>query len=293
MMMTSSAGGDRMDDTNTRPPRFSILTPAYNAAATLPRTVESVLAQTFGDWEHVIVDDGSADDTVAVARSYAGRDSRIRVLEQDHQGVTKTRIDSMRHARGELFARLDADDAMLPEYLERVDVFFREHPEAEIVSTNGYQVLAGGRRVYYYTEPEFQSVMSLSITDMLSGRLFGTSAVMARSVYELTGGPRPESRSEDIDLWLRAVAMGAKHYHLPEPLFLYYQDASDRVSDDVPAVWRSHAEILEHLISEGLIAGEDVRLARRAIRRYRLRLALRWDLWGTPVRRILVRGGRA
>lgn len=279
------------DSTGT--PRFSILTPAYNAASTLARTIESVLEQTYADWEHVIVDDGSSDETVQIARSYAAEEPRIRVFASEHQGVSRTRIQTMAHARGELFARLDADDCMTPTYLERVDAFFGEHPDAQIVSTNGYQVFPDGRRVYYYTAPIFQETSSLSISDMLSGYLIGTSAVMTRDVYEMTGGPRPEARSEDIDLWLRAVAMGAVHYHLPEPIFLYYQDASNRVSDDTRAVWRSHVEILEHLIAEGMLSGSDEALARKAIRRHRVKLGLRWDSWGLPARKAVSRVGRA
>ncbi len=277
----------------SRSPRFSILTPAYNAEATLTRSLDSVLAQTCEDWELVLIDDGSSDGTLALAESYAARDPRVRVFGRPHRGVTASRIESMELAQGELFVRLDADDAMAPEYLETIDRFFGKHPDADIVSTNGYQVFADGRRIYYYTAPIFQKESSLTISDMLSGYLIGTSAVMKREVYELTGGPRPEARSEDIDLWLRAVAMGAVHYHLPEPVFRYHQDAEDRVSDDVAAVWRSHVEILRHLIGEGLLSDEDVALARRSIRRYRLKLALRWDQWGIPARRTISRFGKA
>ncbi len=282
-----------MTDSHRPSPRYSILTPAYNASSTIARTIESVLSQTFTDWEHVIVDDGSDDDTREVVRAYADREPRIRLFAEPHRGVTLTRIESMRRSRGDLFARLDADDCMLPEYLERVDEVFRSHPDAQIVSTNGYQVLAGGQRVYYYTDPVFQQMGTLTISDMLKGHLIGTSAVMTRDVYEMTGGPRPEARSEDIDLWFRAIAMGAVHYHLPEPVFLYYQDAPHRVSDDVAAVWRSHVEIVQHLIDEGLLGAEDVELARAMIRRYRLRLALRWHRWGIPARKALARTGRA
>ncbi len=273
-------------------PRFSVLTPAYNAERTLSRAIESVLAQAFDDWEHIIIDDGSTDGTLALARSYAEQDVRIRVYACAHRGVTASRIEAMQQARGELFARLDADDAFTPEYLEKVEAFFGKHPDAEIVSTNGYQVFADGRRVYYYTAPVFQEESSLSIGDMLSGLLIGTSAVMTRGVFEMTGGPRPESRSEDIDLWMRAVAMGATHHHLPEPVFLYYQDAPNRVSDDVAAVWRSHIEIIEYLIAEGMLDQRETDLARKAIRRYRLKLALRWHRWGIPIRRRMAQTGR-
>lgn len=273
-------------------PRFSILTPAYNAELTLGRTVESVIAQTFVDWEQIIIDDGSDDRTLEVARSYAAQDPRVKVFERPHRGVTKTRIETMELAHGKLFARLDADDRMAPTYLERVAAFFEDHPDAQIVSTNGYQVFSDGREVYYYTAERFQSVTSLTISDMLAGYLIGTSAVMTRDVYELTGGPRPEARSEDIDLWLRAVALGAVHYHLPEPLFYYHQDAENRVSDDVEAVWRSHVEILQHLLDAELLSADDAALARRFIRRYQLKLRLRWDRWGIPARKAISRVGR-
>lgn len=274
-------------------PRFSILTPAYNASATIARAIESVLAQTEGDWEHVIVDDGSTDSTLDRARHYASEDPRIKVFACAHRGVTLSRIEAMHRATGQLFARLDADDEMEPVYLEKVDEVFRSHPDAQIVSTNGYQVHADGTRVYYYTDPVFQALTSLTLADMLDGHLIGTSGVMTREVYELTGGPRPEARSEDVDLWLRSVAMGAKHYHLPEPVFLYHQDAENRVSSDVPAVWRSHVEILEHLLGTGLLSERERQLARAAIRRYRIRLALRWDRWGSPARRSWTRRGRS
>jgi glycosyltransferase involved in cell wall biosynthesis len=258
--------------------------PAYNASATIGRSIESVLGQTFADWELVIIDDGSHDDTLKTAQSYAERDERIRVHSGPHRGLVGARSESMRQACGELFARLDSDDEMLPEYLSRIDAIFREHPDAQIVSTNGYQALPDGRLVEYYRDPVFQKVSSLTVTDMLSGHLFGTSTVMSRDVYELTGGPREGARSEDIDLWFRALAHGAVHYHLPEPVFLYHQSA-ESMSKNAAAVWRSHIEILENLISTGLLSPSDVELARKAIRRYRLRLAVRWDLWGTPLRR--------
>lgn len=268
------------------PPRFSILMPAYNAAATIGRSIESVLGQTLADWELVIIDDGSEDDTLEVAQAYAERDERIRVHSSPHRGLVGARSESMRQARGELFARLDSDDEMLPEYLDRTGAVFRAHPDAQVVSTNGFQVMPNGQRVEYYRDSVFQKPSSLTVTDMLTGHLFGTSTVMSREVFEMTGGPREGARSEDIDLWFRALGAGARHYHLPEPVFLYHQSA-ESMSKNARAVWRSHIEIIENLISTGLLSPSDTELARKAIQRYRLRLAVRWDLWGTPLRRLV------
>jgi hypothetical protein len=83
--------------------------------------------------------------------------------------------------------------------------------------------------------------------------------------------------------------MGARHYHLPEPLFLYHQHHQTQMSGDARAVWRSHIEIYENLVKSGLLGPSDARLARRAIRRCKLKLSLRWDMWGIPARRKLAR----
>lgn len=276
----------------TSRPLFSVLTPAYNAEATVARAIESVLAQSCADWEHIVVDDGSTDSTLATARAFAERDPRVKVISMPHRGVTATRIDAASRATGTYIARLDADDRMREDYLERVLDTFSRYPDTDVVSTNGYQVFGDGSQVYYYTDPVFQTESSLSLSDMLAGNLIGTSVVTKREVYEMTGGPRPESRSEDIDLWLRAMAMGAVHRHLPESVFFYHQDAPDRVSDDVEAVWRSHVEIVEHLIGSGFLKVSEVELARRMVRRLKLKLAIGWHRWGLPLRKAVRALGR-
>lgn len=261
-------------------PLFSILTPAYNAEATLQRTIDSVRAQTCSDWEHIIVDDGSADATVDIARAAAESDARIRVIAAPHRGVSLTRIAAMEAAQGRYLARLDADDEMLPEYLEKVGEVFADNPDVQIVSTNGYQVFPNGNRRFYYADPIFSAPNRLTISDLLDGKIFGTSAVMSREVWERTGGPRPEARSEDIDLWMRALAMGFVHQHLPEPLFLYNQGAPGQLTGDVRAVWASHVEIVESLIRNRMLSDDDVKRGRKMNRKNRLRLCLHWDKWG-------------
>src|SRR5215471_3318452 len=98
----------------------SVIIPAYNASATLAATVESLLAQTFPHWEALIVDDGSDDDTVAVAESFGERDPRIRIIRQSHQGVSSARNTGIAQARCEWLLFLDADDWISPRHLERL-----------------------------------------------------------------------------------------------------------------------------------------------------------------------------
>jgi glycosyltransferase EpsJ len=91
--------------------------PAYNAAKYLQKSVGSVIAQSFGDWELLVINDGSSDNTGALAGEFAARDSRIRVISQDNAGVSAARNRGMREARGELIAFLDADDALESDFL--------------------------------------------------------------------------------------------------------------------------------------------------------------------------------
>lgn len=96
---------------------MSVILPAYNAQTYLADAVESVLRQRFADWELLLVDDGSSDDTPALCDAFAARDGRIRVLHKANAGVSAARNDALDAARGEWIAFLDADDVFLPDYL--------------------------------------------------------------------------------------------------------------------------------------------------------------------------------
>src|SRR5436190_16475309 len=100
-------------------PTVSVITPAYNVAPYLADAIESVLGQTFGDLELIVVDDGSPDATFDIAADYARRDRRVRVVRQKNGGISTARNHAMRLARGSFFAILDSDDLWLPPYLER------------------------------------------------------------------------------------------------------------------------------------------------------------------------------
>ena len=101
-------------------PRVSVLVPAYNAAGYLRYALDSVLAQSYADWEIVLVDDGSTDDTGALVDSYRARlQDKLRYIHQSNRGLPAARNSGIRAARGEFIALLDADDVWLPHRLER------------------------------------------------------------------------------------------------------------------------------------------------------------------------------
>jgi glycosyltransferase involved in cell wall biosynthesis len=101
------------------PPLVSVIIPAYNASVTIERTLRSVLAQTHGHLEIIVVDDGSIDDTAAIVERISREDPRIILLQQPNQGVATARNVSIDHARGEFIAPLDADDIWHPSKIEK------------------------------------------------------------------------------------------------------------------------------------------------------------------------------
>ncbi len=101
-------------------PAVSVLMPVYNAAPYLEAAIESILSQTYGDFEFVIVDDGSTDDSLRMIQAFAGKDGRIRLLRHEaNLGIVKALNDGLSACRGEWVARMDADDIALPDRLER------------------------------------------------------------------------------------------------------------------------------------------------------------------------------
>lgn len=120
------------------PSLVSVMMPAYNAERYIGQAIESVLCQTYQNWELIVVDDGSTDATADVVSRY--QDSRIRLLRQANGGEASARNTALRHMRGEFVAFLDADDAYLPEHLEATTSYLLAHPEHDGVYTDGYHI---------------------------------------------------------------------------------------------------------------------------------------------------------
>src|SRR5450755_820624 len=115
-------------------PRVSVIVPAYNAAVYLPHAIDSVLAQTFVDWEIVVVDDGSTDHTQSVVESYRpALADKLQYIHQSNHGLPAARNTGIKAARGEFIALLDADDVWLPQRLERGVQVLDSDPEIGLV----------------------------------------------------------------------------------------------------------------------------------------------------------------
>ena len=227
-------------------PRFSIVVPAYNAVATLADTLDAVLAQQVSDWECIVVDDGSTDTTLDVARGYGHRDARFRAIHQTNTGTAGAYNTAVKAASGEFIVMCSADDVLLPEHLATMSAFIADNPGYDIYSSNGYYWRPGEGRDLVNYDKQAREAHSKSLADVIRVCFYSVGAVYRRELFERTGGYRLGVFGEDYDFWLRAMALGARHRYLPAPLSLFRVSAGQK-SSNLERMYRSDIELVSEL----------------------------------------------
>ena len=234
------------------PPRVSVLMPVYNGERYLREAIEGILNQTFTDFEFIIIDDGSTDGTAAILDSYS--DSRIQVIHLPHRGLTKSLQFGLQTARGEFFARQDADDISLPTRLERQVNFLQDHPEVAVVGIDMRQIDQDGNFLKWMRLPRDDRAIRSHLVKVSP---FGHGSIMARRACLLAvGGYRSEfALTQDRDLWLR-VAECYQMAILPEPLYLLRKHKAS-VSTTQRGLQRRFGDRARAYALERLQKGED------------------------------------
>jgi len=197
-------------------PAVSIVIPCYKQAELLPDAVESVVAQTLTDWELVIVDDGSPDDTEQVAEALAARHptKNIRVVRQDNAGLSSARNAGIAVTRGEYVLPLDADDRIAPTMLERTHRLLEENPRVAIAYTD---IRRFGDDDTVVRVREFSPLILPAVN------CFSYCSLYRREVWEAVGGYNSNMVHgyEDWDFWVGAVEHGYRARRIPDPLVEY------------------------------------------------------------------------
>ncbi|WP_170365796.1 glycosyltransferase family 2 protein [Ruegeria arenilitoris] len=196
-------------------PQSSIIVPAYNTAATLAETLASLLSQTLDDFEIIIVDDGSQDETPAIARAHA-TDPKVRVIRQENRGLAGARNTGIAAARGEFVGFCDADDLWLPEKLATHVRHLQAEPDVAISYSGSAMIDEGGRLMRVRQSPRLRDVTAAHVLKRNPiGN--GSAAVMRKSaLLDLAYRPAFETKrdwvfdetfrqSEDIECWLRLM----------------------------------------------------------------------------------------
>ncbi len=210
-------------------PTVSVIMPAYNVEPYIGDAIRSALAQTYSDFELIVVDDGSKDGTAEVVKALARQDSRIQLVQQANRGLAGARNSALRAARGAYFALLDSDDLWEPDFLAEQMAILETNPGVDIVTGNGW-CLGGaphGQLARPFPDPRPAPDLAAIIGDEWSVFIM---SVIRRHVYTTIGAFDEDMRSnEDYDFWLRAAVAGFTFYRNDRPLG-HYRIRTDSLS---------------------------------------------------------------
>jgi glycosyltransferase involved in cell wall biosynthesis len=200
-------------------PRCSIVIPVYNAVKTITRTLDSIISQTMPHFECILVDDGSTDTTRNVLRRYADKDSRFRLYSRPHGGIVPTLNYGIEQASCGIIVRMDADDMMTPDRLERQLAFMEEHPDIDVVGSQMVSIDVQGSPVrqsaYPLTDAEIKEAM------FTTNPLAHPTVAFRKKVWNVLGGYQGDGRAEDYLLWSQAHMHGFVFANMEEVLLQY------------------------------------------------------------------------
>jgi GT2 family glycosyltransferase len=253
-------------------PAISVVMPVYNAGRFLAPALDSVLAQTFFDFELIAIDDGSTDDSGKVLADFAARDPRVRIFSQENQGIVATLNRALALARAPLVARMDADDICRADRFAKQLAYMQHHPE--IAAISGAMDVIDESGTYLRTDA-FPTLPDAIDSELLHRNCVCHPAVMARTevLRSLGGYRRSVQYAEDYDLWLRISEVG-RVANLPDVLLshrVHAKKTSDRhfVAQELAVLAaRGAARLRRRGSPDPLAAGEAVSpLGYRALQR--------------------------
>jgi glycosyltransferase involved in cell wall biosynthesis len=203
----------------------SVILPVYNGEKTIGRAVNSILFQTYTDFEFIIVNDGSTDGTSEILSSY--NDKRIRILHQENRGLVASLNRGIKESKGKYIARMDADDVALPERLKKQVNFLERNLTVGVLGTY--------TKVVYHDGTERVRQRPLNTTSIKKNIIricpFCHSSVMIRrevfdrvGLYDSSKDGSKKLLVEDYDLWVRVLAAGYDMANLPDVLMVYYKE---------------------------------------------------------------------
>ena len=234
-------------------PKVTILMPARNAGKYIGEAIQSVLEQTYGDFELLIVDDGSTDDTPMVVRQFSDR--RIRLISKENEGISAALNAGLHAAKGIYIARFDADDICFPTRLERQVIFLDGHPAYLIAGSDAEYISENGEHLFHFkctghTNREI-------IGNLYKYCPFIHSAVMYRKepILRMGGYSRYAHNFEDYLLWVQLLKTG-KCCNLPEPLIKVRINPSSVTIDEK---WRGRRfrRLKQEILERGAITREE------------------------------------
>lgn len=229
---------NKLPSSITNMPLISVALPVYNGEKYLEEAIDSILAQTCADFELIIIDDGSTDDSLKILREYEKRDSRIHLISRENKNLVATLNQIISLARGKWIARMDQDDIALPHRFAR-QLEWLEQTEADICGSWVQFFGTADKRILKH--PQSDSAIK---TEMFFGCPFAHPSVMMKaSLAKLLPYDDAWEKCEDYDLWERAARAGWRMTNVPETLLRYRQHAAQISS----ATWYKQQELTQKI----------------------------------------------
>ena len=218
--------------------KLSIIIPCYNGAEFLSETLDCLQKQTIEDWECIIVNDGSADNSLQIMREYEAKDSRYKVIDKKNEGVSIARNVAIAASSGKYILPLDSDDLIDPTYAEKAIDYLEKHPDV---------ILVYCRAKYFGDRNEEWILPEYNYEELMFGNQIFCSCVYRREDYDKTGGYNPNMKKglEDWDFLLSLLNKDSKVYQIPEILFFYRKQGDSRT--DIAG--KNHKDLCNQIVA--------------------------------------------
>ncbi|MBE6445200.1 MAG: glycosyltransferase family 2 protein [Alphaproteobacteria bacterium] len=210
--------------------KISVIIPCYNQEDYIAECLDSVLKQTFNDYEVIIVNDGSTDNSEDIIKKYTTQNNKIRLINQANQGVVVARNNAIDHASGIYVYPLDADDIITPDCLQKL---------YDVISTTNYRVVASevclfGKKSGFFRQPEFTKYQMYGLHECCV-----VSALFYKEDFRRFGGYKLDFNGyggDDMDYWLNYIDNDYPMLRLPEVLFYY------RIKETDKSFWKNYSK---------------------------------------------------
>lgn len=233
-------------------PKISVITPVYNCAKYISQSISSILRQSCTDYEFIIVNDGSSDDTVKIVSSFD--DKRIIFINNaDNKGVAVRTNEAIGLAKGEYIAIHDGDDISLDFRLEMELKILEENKDVFCVGGHAIIINDGGKEVNRWSHPPINTVGCLKFFNKMKNPIINSSSMYRKSGFLQLGGYTTEKSLytvPDLDFWGRALVAGFEFINIQQPVICYRLNPTSISRTKAKEMMDSHVIVLERLRSK-------------------------------------------
>ncbi len=240
----------------------SVIMPVYNSQDFLPEAIESILSQTFRDFEFIIMDDCSTDNSLAIALDYQKHDARIRIHHHEQNiGIVGARNTGLELAQGKYVAWMDSDDVSMPERIEKQFLFMESHPEVGVTGANAIMIDEKGNFLFDIQMP--QSHILITWAFCFYDPIINPTVMANRELCIRAGGyrdlakDRSEYFPEDYDLWVR-LSNQSRFHNFNEPLLKLRKHGKNITSTRLQSTLRNSSLICREYLQS--ISGQEISL---------------------------------